>query len=65
MIALLRKRHIAANRILADGEDREVVKDHVEWRAVIEGFELLQNDLLKLQVSHFHLIVIFMTDLII
>jgi CDK inhibitor PHO81 len=50
MIALLRKRQAAANRILAVGEDREMVKDHVEWRAVIEGFTLLQNDLLKLQV---------------
>lgn len=50
MITLLRKRQAAANRILADGEDRELVKDHVEWRAVVEGFTLLQNDLLKLQV---------------
>jgi hypothetical protein len=50
MITLLRKRQAAANRILADGEDRELVKDHVVWRAVIEGFTLLQNDLLKLQV---------------
>ena len=52
MITLLRKRQAAANRILADGEDRELVKDHVEWKAVIEGFTLLQNDLLKLQVFH-------------
>lgn len=49
MITLLSKRQAAINRIPPDSVDLESIKDHVEWKAVIEGFTLLQNDLLKLQ----------------
>ncbi|KAG8837698.1 ubiquitin-protein ligase peroxin 12 [Serendipita sp. 400] len=49
MITLLSKRQAAANRISPDPEDQETIKNHVEWKAVTEGFTLLQNDLLKLQ----------------
>jgi hypothetical protein len=50
MITLLSKRQAAASRTLPDTEEPEVIKDHAEWKAVVEGFTLLQNDLLKLQV---------------
>lgn len=48
---LLSKQRAAADRILPDIDDATPTTDHVEWRAVEEGFRLLQNDLLKLQVS--------------
>ena len=51
MITLLSKRQAAASRVVPDADEPEVIKDHVEWKAVVEGFTLLQNDLLKLQVS--------------
>ncbi|CAG8630774.1 5398_t:CDS:2, partial [Acaulospora colombiana] len=49
IIALLSKRQAAASRTLPDSDEREMIKDHVEWQAVEEGFTLLQNDLSKLQ----------------
>ncbi|KAG8834570.1 ubiquitin-protein ligase peroxin 12 [Serendipita sp. 399] len=49
MITLLSKRQAAANRISPDPDEQDTVKNHVEWKAVTEGFTLLQNDLLKLQ----------------
>lgn len=39
-------------------DDTLAAKDHVEWKAVEEGFRLLERDLSKLQVivtsPHFH-----------
>lgn len=46
---LLSKRRAAAARVLPDESDT-TPKDHVEWRAVEEGFRLLERDLAKLQV---------------
>lgn len=51
LTTLLSKRRAAASRVLPDSDEMELAKDHVEWGAVIEGFTLLQNDLLKLQVG--------------
>lgn len=49
---LLSKRKAAASRFLPDGaNDTLAAKDHVEWKAVEEGFRLLERDLGKLQVS--------------
>ncbi|KAI5124795.1 hypothetical protein M0805_005429 [Coniferiporia weirii] len=45
---LLSKRMTAATRILPDAIDA-TPKDHVEWKAVEEGFRLLERDLAKLQ----------------
>lgn len=50
LATLLSKRQAAAQRILPEVDDREHIKGHVEWKAVEEGFTLLQNDLSKLQV---------------
>ena len=48
---LLSKRKAAASRFLPDGaNDTLAAKDHVEWKAVEEGFRLLERDLGKLQV---------------
>lgn len=47
---LLSKRRAAASRVLPDAADG-TPKDHVEWKAVEEGFRLLERDLRKLQVS--------------
>jgi hypothetical protein len=49
---LLSKRKAAALRFLPDGvDDTLAAKDHVEWKAVEEGFRLLERDLGKLQVA--------------
>ena len=49
---LLSKRKAAASRFLPDGvDDTLAAKDHVEWKAVEEGFRLLERDLSKLQVT--------------
>ncbi|KZS97603.1 hypothetical protein SISNIDRAFT_191139 [Sistotremastrum niveocremeum HHB9708] len=48
---LLSKRKAAALRIGPnDTEGRDNARDHVEWRAVEEGFRLLQRDLGKIEV---------------
>ncbi|KAF8529169.1 cyclin-dependent protein kinase inhibitor [Hysterangium stoloniferum] len=47
---LLSKRKAAASRFLPEAMDETLsAKDHVEWRAVEEGFRLLERDLAKLQ----------------
>ena len=46
---LLSKRRAAAVRLLPDTVEG-TPKEHVEWRAVEEGFRLLERDLAKLQV---------------
>ena len=46
---LLSKRRAAAGRFLPSDGDA-TPKDHVEWKAVEEGFRLLERDLAKLQV---------------
>lgn len=46
---LLSKRMAAASRIIPAAND-STPKDHVEWKAVEEGFRLLERDLAKLQV---------------
>ncbi|KAH8118535.1 cyclin-dependent protein kinase inhibitor [Phellopilus nigrolimitatus] len=46
---LLSKRMTAATRLLPNTED-STPKDHVEWKAVEEGFRLLERDLAKLQI---------------
>ncbi|GJJ07584.1 hypothetical protein Clacol_001787 [Clathrus columnatus] len=47
---LLTKRKAAASRFLPEGLDEALsAKDHVEWKAVEEGFRLLERDLAKLQ----------------
>jgi hypothetical protein len=46
---LLSKRRAAAMRGLPDTLN-DITQDHVEWRAVEEGFRLLERDLGKLQV---------------
>lgn len=49
---LLSKRKAAALRIGPnDAEGRDNAREHVEWRAVEEGFRLLQRDLGKIEVS--------------
>jgi hypothetical protein len=40
----------AAGRIIP-AENDSTPKDHVEWKAVEEGFRLLERDLAKLQVK--------------
>lgn len=45
------------SRTAPDADEADVIKDHVEWKAVVEGFTLLQNDLLKLQVCILPLLV--------
>ena len=47
---LLSKRMAAALRTLPSAND-STPKDHVEWKAVEEGFRLLERDLAKLQVG--------------
>ena len=46
---LLSKRRAAATRVLPDETD-DTPKDHVEWKAVEEGFRLLARDLGNIQV---------------
>lgn len=46
---LLSKRRAAASRVLPDGVD-DTTQNYVEWKAVEEGFRLLERDLAKLQV---------------
>lgn len=46
---LLSKRRAAVVRHLPQEADA-TPKDHVEWKAVEEGFRLLERDLAKLQV---------------
>lgn len=46
---LLSKRMAAARMLLPYTGDT-TPKDHVEWKAVEEGFRLLERDLAKLQV---------------
>jgi CDK inhibitor PHO81 len=51
LATLVSKQRSAATRMQPDMEEETTAtKDLVEWRAVEEGFRLLQNDLLKLQV---------------
>ncbi|VDB90068.1 unnamed protein product [Peniophora sp. CBMAI 1063] len=45
---LLSKRRAAASRVLPDGVD-DTTQNYVEWKAVEEGFRLLERDLAKLQ----------------
>ena len=52
METLLSKRRAAAMRVLPDEVgDTAQNYDYVEWKAVEEGFHLLERDLAKLQVS--------------
>ena len=55
LATLVSKQRSAATRMQPDlEEETTATKDLVEWRAVEEGFRLLQNDLLKLQVRADH-----------
>jgi len=55
LATLVSKQRSAATRMQPDlEEETTATKDLVEWRAVEEGFRLLQNDLLKLQVRAGH-----------
>lgn len=54
LATLVSKQRSAATRMQPDLEETTATKDLVEWRAVEEGFRLLQNDLLKLQVRADH-----------
>lgn len=55
LATLVSKQRSAATRMQPDlEEENAATKDLVEWRAVEEGFRLLQNDLLKLQVRADH-----------
>ncbi|KAI0032031.1 hypothetical protein K488DRAFT_50830, partial [Vararia minispora EC-137] len=45
---LLSKRRAAASHVLPDGVD-DTTQNYVEWKAVEEGFRLLERDLAKLQ----------------
>lgn len=48
---LLSKRMAAATRLPPTDIIDSTPKDHVEWKAVEEGFRLLERDLSKLQVN--------------
>jgi CDK inhibitor PHO81 len=55
LATLVSKQRSAATRVQPElEEETTATKDLVEWRAVEEGFRLLQNDLLKLQVCAHH-----------
>ncbi|KAI0047270.1 cyclin-dependent protein kinase inhibitor [Auriscalpium vulgare] len=47
---LLSKRRAAALRVLPNGID-DTTQNYVEWKAVEEGFHLLERDLAKLQIN--------------
>lgn len=47
---LLSKRKAAAQRLSLSLDEVNPEADHVEWRAIDEGFALLEQDLAKLQV---------------
>lgn len=49
---MLRKRQAAAER-LGENPQEDGALDYVEWRAVEEGFRLLERDLGKMQACPF------------